>query len=182
MLVDDTFHLSPLNTERLFLRTPEITDAGEIATLRSDAEINKHLNRPGKTSIDEARDFILQLQHGIKSNECYYWVLTPKNENMLIGTICLWNIDREQGSIELGYELRADHQRKGLMQEAITKIIEIAFQHLGYKKLAAFTHPENIKSINLLEKNGFMRHANPEIDKEGEVAELYFRLVNPSTL
>jgi ribosomal-protein-alanine N-acetyltransferase len=180
MLVDDTLYLSPLTTDRLFLRTPEITDANEIAALRSDPEINKYLNRPANTSIDEAYDFILQLQHGIKSNECYYWVLTLKNENKLIGIVCLWNIDRKNGSIELGYELRTGHQGKGLMQEGLAKIIEIAFQHLGYKKLNAFTHPENIKSIKLLEKNGFIRYASPETNTAVEEADLYFCLVNPS--
>jgi ribosomal-protein-alanine N-acetyltransferase len=177
---EKTLYPEYYNTYRLYLRSPEITDAGEIAALRSDPEINKYLKRPENTSLDEAKAHIQKLQQGIKDNGWYYWLLILKATDELIGNICLWNIDRENGSIELGYELSVCHQGKGLMQEAVVKIIEIAFQHLGYKKLRAFTHPENIKSINLLERNGFIQYANPEIYADGGNPDLYFCLANPS--
>src|SRR5437868_13096004 len=110
-----------LITERLFLRQLKIEDANEIFTLRSSDEVNRFLDRPKATTIDEARQFINKINDGINKNESVYWAITFKNDSKLIGTICYWNISKENDRAEIGYELQPRYQGKGIMQEAILK-------------------------------------------------------------
>lgn len=75
----------------------------------------------------------------------------------LIGTICLWNINQENYSAEIGYELHPEWQGKGIMKEALSKIIDYGFQKMKLKEIEAFTNPLNDSSTRLLEKNNFKK-------------------------
>ncbi len=113
-----------LTTERLILRQVNIQDADEIFALRSDERVNEFLDRPKAKIIDDARKFIEKINDQIAKNKVIYWAITLKNDNKVIGTICYWNISTEHSKAEIGYELHPDFQGKGIMQEAIIKVID----------------------------------------------------------
>ena len=83
-----------LITDRLVLRQLEMQDDGEIFFLRSDETVNKFLVSPIAKSIQDARDFINKINENIANSESVYWAITVKGNNKLIGTICIWNIER----------------------------------------------------------------------------------------
>ena len=157
-----------LTTDRLVLRKLEIDDAGELLKLRSDESVNKYLERPKSRTINEVIEFINKIQAGISKNESFYWAISLKNESKLIGTICLWNLDKENSRAEVGYELLPAYQGKGLMQEALSKIIEYCFQILGFKTITAYTDSANERSVRILEKNNFRRDKVLEDEYYGE--------------
>jgi len=144
-----------LNTERLALRQLTTDDAGAIASLRSNAIVNKYLERPKSTTSDEALHFIDKINRVINNNESIYWVITLKETNHLIGTICYWNIVVEEDTAEIGYELLPDFYGKGIMQEAMTAVIKFGFNTMQVKNITAFPLAANIPSIKLLERNNF---------------------------
>jgi [ribosomal protein S5]-alanine N-acetyltransferase len=144
-----------LVTERLILRQLEIEDADEIFALRSSDDVNRFLDRPKAITIDEAKQFIYKINNGINKNEGLYWAITLKNEHKLIGTICYWNISKENDRAEVGYELHPYYQGKGIMQEAILKIIDFGFEQMKLKTITAVPSGDNYKSRKLLEKNNF---------------------------
>jgi len=132
-------------------------DAPEIFKLRSDDRVNQYLNRPKSIKIDEAIAFISKIENGIKNKEWFYWAISLKNDSKLTGTICLWNIDKENSRIEVGYELHPDFQGMGFMHEAFCKIIDYGFNTLKFKAIVAYLTSANKRSIRLLEKNNFNR-------------------------
>lgn len=148
-----------LATDRLMLRQLKSTDENEIFKLRSSDIINKYIDRPKETNIDETRQFIDKINNGIKENKSFYWAITFKDKPQLIGTICLWNLSEDKKTAELGYELNADFQGQGIMNEAIKKVIEFAFESIGFTTLEAFTHKDNLKSTSVLLKNNFLLDA-----------------------
>ena len=147
-----------LKTERLTLRQLLGSDDKEIFALRSDDNVNKYLDRkPGKT-IDEAKDFIRNINENIQRNDSVYWAITLNSSDKLIGTICLFDFSNDNLKVEIGYELLPDFQGKGIMQEAASKVIEYGIQHIGLNSIEAYTHSENQSSIRLLEKLNFKKH------------------------
>src|SRR3954470_5580728 len=94
-----------LTTERLTLRQLVINDEQEIFTLRSDSEINKYLDRQLCNTIDDARNFINMINENINKSDSLYWAITLRDQNVLIGTICLFNFSDENDKCEIGYEL-----------------------------------------------------------------------------
>jgi ribosomal-protein-alanine N-acetyltransferase len=169
-----------MTTERLILRQLKEEDADEIFALRSDERVNKYLDRPKATTIDDARAFINKINSSIESDESIYWVVTLKNSDKLIGTICLWNISLENSRAETGYELHPDFQGKGYMQEAFSKVLEYGFETMKLKTIDAFTHPDNNKSTKLLEKYNFSR--NLQLEKENNSKEIIYSLTNSGEL
>jgi [ribosomal protein S5]-alanine N-acetyltransferase len=145
-----------LTTERLTLRQLQLTDENEIFALRSDKRVNEFLDRPKAESIEDARQFINKINKGIISNEVFYWGIILKNDLKLIGTICYWNISKEHFTAEMGFELQPGFQGKGIMQEAMVKIIDYGFAVMKLNSIDAETDPNNSRSIKLLERNGFV--------------------------
>jgi len=179
MGTQDSNGLKALSTRRLVLRALEQKDSAQVAVLRSDERVNQYLNRPACVSVAEAKVFIRKIQAGIANNGWYYWAIDLKEERRLIGTVCLWNIDLENSSIELGYELLPANQGKGLMFEALEKVIGFAFGELKFKKIVAVTNQFNSKSIRLLERFGFVKDES-FIDEASEGADdISFGLVRP---
>jgi [ribosomal protein S5]-alanine N-acetyltransferase len=151
-----------LKTERLTLRQLLINDEEEIFTLRSDSEINKYLDRPLSNTIEDARNFINNVNENIHKNIALYWAITLSDSNTFVGTICLYGFSNENDNCEIGYELLANFQGQGIMKEAVEKVIDHAFNTIKVQKMEAFLHRDNQRSINLLEKLLFINSNKPD--------------------
>lgn len=145
-----------LSTDRLDLRQLSRQDENEIFVLRSDERVLQYIDIPKAKTIEDAREFIDKINTYVLNNESVLWAISLKNNNTLIGTICFWNIDKENSVAEIGYILHPDFQGKGIMQEVITKIIDYGFNTMKLKAIVADLHCNNIKSLNLLERNRFV--------------------------
>ena len=144
-----------LKTERLILRQLENHDANEIYALRSNDKVNKYLERKPSKSINDANVFIQAIHKNFQSNQSFYWAITLNGCDELIGTICLFDFSADNLKAEIGYELLPDFHGKGIMQEAIAKVIDFGMQDIGLNLIEANTHHENKNSIVLLNKFNF---------------------------
>ena len=165
-----------LETERLRLRPLKEDDAEDIFILRSDAEINKYIDRPKAVTVEDAYAFIKKIQALTEKRESLYWAITLHSSDELVGTVCLWNFDHDQAKAELGYELLPGHHGKGYMREALQKILAFAFTDLRLTSIEAWTHPGNASSITVIEKLGFTRDHEAEKTKPPEAKEVIYSL------
>jgi len=147
-------------------------DEQEIFALRSSDEINKYLDRPKANTLDEARNFITKIINGIAKNESIFWVVTPKDESKLLGTICLWKISKDEAKAEIGYELLSENHGKGIMQEVIPRVLQFGFEEIKLEMIEAELSPRNLKSVRLLEKNNFTLAAVNEENPDSVVYAL----------
>jgi ribosomal-protein-alanine N-acetyltransferase len=147
-----------LKTERLTLRQLRSSDDKEIFALRSNTIVNKYLERKPSKSIDDAKNFIQAINENIRRNDSIYWAITLNSIDKLIGTICLFGFSDDHCKAEIGYELLPNFQRKGIMQEAISKVVHFGFQHAGLNSIEGYTHSKNQSSTRVLEKLNFKRH------------------------
>jgi ribosomal-protein-alanine N-acetyltransferase len=153
-MIEDPKTFPILKTERLILRKLSRNDSEEILQLRSNAEINKFLDRKPCKTLDDALNFI----DGIIENESdglFYWAITKTGEDKLIGTICLFDFSGDLKKSEIGYELLTEYSGRGIMIEAAKKVIGYAFETLGLKMIDALTHKHNRNSTKLLQKLNF---------------------------
>lgn len=153
------FNFTPfpnLSTERFRLRQLRIEDDNEVFAIRSDENVAEYLDRPKAISIDDARQFIMKINDGIAKNVWIYWAIVPQNDNKLVGTICFWNISEDKSTAEIGFELSPDAQGKGIMQEVLPEIIKYGFEKMNLQAIEGDVDPQNIKSMKLMEKYGFV--------------------------
>ena len=155
-MIEDYFPPFPvLKTTRFVLRKLTQNDEAEIFILRSDEDVLKYLDIPKAESLDDARKFIDKII-SVNNNGWVYWAISFKNEPKLLGTICLWNVSRDESKADIGFTLLPDFQGKGIMQEVIPVVLEYGFREMKLGKIYGEVSPGNIKSIKLLEKFGFM--------------------------
>jgi ribosomal-protein-alanine N-acetyltransferase len=148
-----------ITTGRLLLRQLRAEDSTDVFSLRSDDRVSEFLERKKATSLDDSLKFIEKINRGVAKNEAIYWGITLKDDasEKLVGTIMLWNLSPENSSGEIGFELLPAHQGKGIMQEAITAVLNFGFDKMLLTSIEGYVHPANLKSIRILEKNGFIK-------------------------
>ena len=153
-----------LQTKRFFLRTLKPSDWKAISYLRSDKDVNKFVKRPSAETKEKALAFISKIEAGIENHSFYYWSISEGADSEMIGSICLWSFSKDRKTAEVGYDLNPMFQGKGVMDEALKKVIEFGFNHLKLNTIEAFTQKDNQSSTNLLERNDFKLHTK-RIDK-----------------
>lgn len=165
-----------LTTDRLVLRKLVLEDAPEIFIQRSHPTIQKFIKREPPKTIEDARTWLKMVLEREQENESITWAIVLKGNERLIGTICLWNIEKESDMAETGYSLHPDHFQKGIMNEAMEAVTAYGFDVMKLKRMDAYTHKDNVASRRLLEKNGFERNLDFESTYEDK-AELEYNVI-----
>ena len=168
-----------IKTERLLLRKLKQSDWEMISYLRSDKNVNEFVKRPNANSKEKAFEFISKTNKGIDNRHLYYWIITEKNNDKMIGSICLWKFSKDHKTAEVGYDLSPDFQRKGIMNESLKIVLEFGFNNLSLDLIEAYTHRKNENSKKLLERNGFIliEDKKDENNPDNIVYQLYRQFV-----
>jgi len=143
-------------TERFKLRQLNKSDSEKIFEIRSNISIAQYLDRPLATSINDAISFIEKISDGISKNQVIYWGIENKSTQEIIGTKTLWQISVDGSQAEIGFELFPIYQGKGVMQEVLPVVIHFAFNSMKLSKIEGEVAFDNLKSIKLMEKFGFV--------------------------
>lgn len=154
-LATSYYRLAPLSAEH----------TGIIFELRSSEQVQQYLNRPLMRDWAEAKYFIEEITAGMQSGEFLYWVIYRQRAKTPIGTICLWQFNRERTQADLGYELLPDAQGQGVMTEVLPRIIAYARDTLELQLLQACTNRENTSSLRLLRSAGFTYLEDADFDE-----------------
>lgn len=148
---------SPIQTARLYLRTPQLSDREMIFFMRTDTSVNQYILRKTPKTLDDIDLFINDRLRDRETNTAIYCVLALKeNPNQCIGAISLWQFSDDRKTAEVGYDLHPEYQGKGYMSEALTAVLEFGFKTLELTTIEAYTHINNIPSRTLLERHAFM--------------------------
>lgn len=160
MLFPDFTPFPQLETNRLLLRNITLADAPGVHRLRSDKNVMKYINRPLTHTLREAETWIGVVMDALAANEGITWCICLREApEEHVGSIGLWRFDRQNHRAEIGYMLEPSLQGKGIMYEAIQKVLDYGFQQLKLHSIEAQIDPQNVASAALLKKAGFVQEA-----------------------
>lgn len=150
--MNEKLYLPPvLETGRLILRPLCIEDKEAIFKWAGDPRVSKFMMYTNYNSPDDADGWINALYH--EKNELEYgFVLKETGE--LIGSGGMYFRDEETKSWDIGYNIRYDMWGRGLVPEAMSKIIEYARENCEVGRIAASFAKDNPKSGRVMEKLG----------------------------
>lgn len=153
-----------IRTERLDL-VPATVEAlhAELegpAALAMDLNVQVPAGWPPDLYDRAATEYILERlsgEDGLEGWWMHYIVLRrpERGRGLLIGTCGYKGPPDETGTVEIGYGILAEHQRRGYASEASKGLVDRAFASSSVKLVIAETLPELTASIGLLEKLGF---------------------------
>ena len=161
IMVNIDFSIFPtLYTERLILKEITVQDAAALYAMRSNPGIMQFIDRPIPKSLDEVLALIEKMALMKTNGEGISWGIFKKDApTVQIGNIGFFKIMAEHYRAEVGYMLNTDEHQKGIMFEALEKVIEFGFKNIQLHSIEANINPQNIASQKLLEKAGFEREA-----------------------
>lgn len=173
----ETFPPRRIETPRLVLRLPTLTDAPAIhENWCRHASVAHYLSWKPHAYVAMTENYVASvrdawdLEQGMRD-----WVLVPKREDGSegepLGSI---GIALEWPRGQLGYAMGPAFEGKGYMSEAVDAVVHAAltlpcprpvpWQPAGapppikvLSRVQAFVDPDNQRSINVLERNGFVR-------------------------
>jgi [ribosomal protein S5]-alanine N-acetyltransferase len=152
-----------IETERLILKPLTLNQLKEY--ILNDGSLEKELNvknfkRPISPELQEAiEQTIIPNVSNLSNNYLFttLWTLISKEENCMVGDLCLVGSPIQNGSIEIGYGTYEHFQNQGFMTEAVEGIIQWASLQPEISKIVASTEIENVASFKVLEKNHFIK-------------------------
>lgn len=158
-----------LETERLSLRWLTEDDAPLMLAVWNDPDFIRHVADRGIRDTPQAlqalRDGAMAQyrEHGLGP-----YRLTLKSSHADIGICGLFQRDHLEDP-DIGYSLLPDFRGAGYAFEAARAVQEHARQHMGLARLTAIVSPDNLRSVQLLEKLGMCagtRFCMPGDDEE----------------
>jgi len=160
-----------IETERLFLREMMDSDFDALYEVLADSDIMEHY----PYTFDEARvrNWIFRNMERYQKDGFGLWALVLKETGKMIGDcgITMQNI-HGQMLPEVGYHIRADHQRKGYATEAAAACIRFAFENYDFTAVYSYMKHTNIPSQRTAMKNG-MRFVEEYEDPDNTYTRVY---------
>jgi ribosomal-protein-serine acetyltransferase len=76
-------------------------------------------------------------------------------DGRLVGTLGNHGVDRENGSVELGYWLARSHSRRGVVTRCVRRLLDVYFDELKLHRVELRAAPGNGPSRRVAERLGF---------------------------
>lgn len=154
--------LKLIETERLILNDIEQADAHAVFELFSNDDVLQFYDVKKFTSINQAYALINKMHDRFKNQQGYRYAIRLKS-GKLIGSFGVNKIIEtdDQYGVVIGYDLHPEHWHQGLMSEVLSRILLQLKENSLFSKRISFViaevYAENLKSIQLLLKHGFLQ-------------------------
>lgn len=146
-----------LETTRLILRKPSASDIPNIVKHINNPKIaDATLNIPYPYNTDHAIFWINMAHQGFANQDKYVFVIEDRETGEVIGGIGL-HLTKRFNRAEFGYWLSESFWNKGLMSEALKRMIDFGFEDLKLNKLTAVHNTTNPASGKVMEKNRMVK-------------------------
>lgn len=154
-----------VETDRLFLRPWQESDAESLYKYASDPDIGPIAGWSPHTSVENSLDIIRTV---FAAPETYAVVLKATGEPVgccgIMFSNSLNSADMKQGEAEIGYWIGKPYWGQGLIPEASKALLSRCFNELELDAVWCVYYDGNVKSKRVCEKCGFKyHHANKDI-------------------
>ena len=160
-----------IETERLFLREMVEDDFEALRRVLGDRDIMRHY--PYAFDDDRIRSWIARNRERYSIFGFGLWAVCRKDTGEMIGD-CGLTMQIIDGQIrpEIGYHIRADHQRRGYAKEAAWAVRDWTWQNTPFRAIYSYMKAENIPSIRTAMAYG-CEYAGKFLDEEGELSKVF---------
>ena len=143
--------LPRLTGRRAALRGFREDDFEALFSLHTDPEVMRYWSFPPWTEREQGREYFARALAARDPDRMLCWAIHTLDDDALIGTSTLFNINPSQGLAEIGYALGRAHWGAGIARDAVAQALDYAFDVLGVCRVEADIDPRNIGSMRLVE-------------------------------
>lgn len=143
--------LLPIYTERLMVIETSKDDIDLILKMDKQEVTQRYLGGVKNKSREERLEFLSRKKNSLT-------VLYNDNRIGFVG------LKINEDIAEISYIFDYDYVGRGYCSEVVKVLVDIAFNKLNLNKVYAYTKNENIASIKVLTKNGFIKKDSNDED------------------
>lgn len=172
--------LPTIDADRVTLRWISAADTDAFFAIYSNPEVMRYWSTPPLADREVAANLISKIHEDWQRRLILKWGIARHTDNLLIGSITLFNLDFSNRRAEIGYALGREHWGQGYMIEALMAVLEFAFETLALNRIEADVDPRNVASIKTVERLGFQRegYLRERWQVAGEIQDaLYYGLL-----
>lgn len=147
--------LPTLTAPRLTLRRLESDDAENLHGIFSDAQTMRFWNQAPLRNPDDVSIFLEASQRDYECGHLYQWGVVLTSNDRIIGLCNLSQVRRTQQRAEVGLVLARAQWGHGYGLEALTALLDHAFDELRLRRIEADVDPRNLHYLRTLETLGF---------------------------
>lgn len=168
VLITQRFRLRMLRPDDLELLTALDTDERVMQYIHGGAMSARRARLYAETFIETAPLRI----------HLHRWIIERPDQSLRIGWMELSKYEQEpkrdlSDDIQLSYEISPENWGQGFATEAGQSVLDHAFGKLELDRVVAYARPENVRSLRVLKKLGFLRDGACT-DGAGNVCRFYF--------
>ena len=150
-----------MNPPALIFRPADPAFASVYATLinRCRDHISPYFPKTLAAVQDEASAevYLKSLQTQAAQRTFFSFIVFEKETDIPVGGVMIKSIDWRIPMCEMAYFIDPDHTRKGIGSKAMEIMVNYAFDQFKMEKIFLRIAPENIASMRLAEKLGFIK-------------------------
>lgn len=163
-----------LETDRLFLRAFNLSDAKEVQRLAGDkkvAEVTATIPHPYPDGA--AEEWIKNHQSNFNEGINICWAIELKEDRRLIGCVAL-GISKKHKKAEIGYWIGVDYWNKGFCSEAAKEAVNYAFTTLLLNKITSRHLSINPASGKVMQKIGMTQegYLTQDFSRNGDFLDM----------
>lgn len=143
-----------LESERLAFRGFTNDDIEDIFEYASIPEVTKFLPWETHTTTDDTMEFLKVSKKMFEKKDNIDFAIVLKSENKVVGGISIRKWNDENRCADIGYVLSPKYWNRGIITEAIMRIIKFGFDKLNANRIEAHCDEKNIGSFKAMEKAG----------------------------
>lgn len=147
-------NMPEFETDRLFLRKLAYEDLEDVYEFCSNPNVSGPMTWETNTTKEKTRQFLEHVITGYSKGEAGEWGIVWKETNKIIGVAAIIEWSNKHQSIEIGYFLSENYWGKGIVTEALGKIIEYGFTILNTNRIEGRCDADNIGSQKVMKKLG----------------------------
>lgn len=143
-----------LETPRLVLRAFSNEDINDIFEYASVKSVTDFLPWEAHQTLDDTKAFLKMSKEMFKKYGNIEFAILLKEENKVIGGISIRKWNDNNRCADIGYVLSSKYWGRGIITEAIKRIIKYGFEDLNVNRIEAHCDENNIGSYRAMEKAG----------------------------
>lgn len=143
-----------LESERLLFRKITDEDAQDIYEYAQVKEVTDFVPWYPHQSVQDSMEFIKFTEEKYSSDNWIVLGIELKENHKLIGTIDIRSWDSVNNCADVGYVVSKNYWGRGIMTEALRRVIKFCFDELKLNRVEAHCEEENTGSWKVMEKCG----------------------------
>jgi ribosomal-protein-alanine N-acetyltransferase len=145
-----------IETPRLMLRKISPIELNWLFENCSMDDIKSILNIKTQEAFDKEKQKYEQ-GYSCYNKTLLYFQIIDKASNQMVGSCGFVRLYNDHARGEVGYAMSNEmFKRRGIMSEALERIIEYGFKDLNLNRIEAYVSPNNVASMKLMKKFKFV--------------------------